>query len=1104
MKKLIISFFLFTLILFGLCACDFTPEVPDGPGGGGSVSWEEINFSAHVSEDGILTWSFNDTLPMPGDAYIQVFRGGELGIDPRTPIKEAVEGLMPAFDIHVGMIERQLDLVANNLWSELPGGIYTVIFEYRDMPEGEFTYVYAFEKPEVTEFTIKFVDDADGSIMKTLKLSVGETLTADMYPDLPADGVGYTVEWSEKAPFTPERSLEIRLLYSYINYPITYVYDEDAFTVVYGGNDTYALFPPKDGIYDQFSFHTMFSEEKKFLGWSTEEGGEPMRVLTPDRENPTPITVYLIWEDYTAEELEFYRLYEATLNLSKYTLTDIEHDRLIVVDKAAGYAHRSHPYSDKKECSTELWYGGYYYSLSGEWYCEREFEEELAEIHELGLKHSFPRRNCATNIVKTADGYEFDIVFANESYHLTVKSNGNYFTAISGDYNKDYINATLTDTAERLEIPTDFEFRVYPRTTVMNVEAGDFILDAHHSYESFEMFIEQFEENFRSYDYQDKYIYLGIFTDQACTTPLTQDYYEANKGGRLKLYTKLIDKESYIESLTVTVNIYIDYHLMPSGKSGKALMNTLTLPVTELSTLLDYCKEYEGWGEYGYVSLDGGNLALYDEGCLILKEGYAYLDYISDKDFLQWISHELTKPIAGDYALEVRINVDGEDPCRITIDGYGSFYNSAYFRPENWIISKDGMVPSGYYFDASLTNPVPGGWPFDGEVTLYCSWVPGEVVSFTVYQDENYSATITTTTATKLYDALMGYWCNGYPLFYDEKCTEFVNYDVQIEGGVTYYVNSEIDKVSFTLVCNGKTYQVEGYENTSLDFNRFFWKYPYDDIERDLRNQDLYPDFSEAAMSALIKEGATYEIEAKEVPKYYIYLGDELQTSGYINGYMEEDFLTKYERLKSGYSSVRGYGWYESKTGNRSIRELSIPAYLTADLTTKEPYEPTEAPTENIYLYIVGDFVIANTAITTDNTDTGVEPRTYIMTGDITVCDFMQSVLRIDDIWQYRVMKDGSKITDIYNELMSDGDYTFGKMSYIYVSVLINNEPFGFDVAEGTTLREFIEGTLYDILHDGFGIEDWQSCSIYKNGVRVTELDQPIDATSYEFYSDER
>ena len=527
MKKLIISFFLFTLILLGLCGCDIGGETDKPSGGptdgGGSASWEDFAFKAELSEDGILSWDFNEKLHVPEDAEVILFRGGELGLNPQT----SVDKMMTSMDVepldtkYINPLDRKLDLNSFEFWLDLPGGVYTVVIQMKvpDIKSGVFTYLYCFEKPEVTEFTIRFVDDEDGSIMKTLKLPVGETLTADMYPELPANGVGYTLEWSHEAPFIPERSLEIRLLYSYINYPITYVYDEDTFTVVYGGNDSYALFPPKDGIYPEFSLHTMFSEEKKFLGWSTEEGGEPMRVFTPDRENTTPITLYLIWEDYTAEELDFYRIFENTLGLTKYTLTDIDHDRLIVVDKAAGYAHRSYSYSDKKECSTELWYGGYYYSLSGKFYCEREFEEELEEIYETGLKSSFPRRNCATNIVKTADGYEFDIVFANESYHLTVKSNGNYFTAISGDYNKSYINATLTNTAERLDIPTNFEFRVFPRTTVENVDTDEFILDTNNVYESFEEFLYQFEENFRSYNHQGEYIYLGIFTDEACTTP---------------------------------------------------------------------------------------------------------------------------------------------------------------------------------------------------------------------------------------------------------------------------------------------------------------------------------------------------------------------------------------------------------------------------------------------------------------------------------------------------------------------------------------------------------------------------------------------------------
>lgn len=1102
MKRLLTVLLILILATIGLSSCNIGggPDGPDGPGEGGSASWEDFGFTAAVDENGILTWDFKgDPALLEGTAHVEVFRGGEIGIDPQTTFDDLHEKYKLEFLFATGvrMAEKRLDLAEWGLWNE-PGEIYTVYLEC-SMPEGEFTYVFSFEKPEITHFLIEFIDGMTGELIHSFELPVGEAVTPEMYPELPADGVGYTVEWSEDGAFVPERNIEIVALYRYIEYPINYVYDEDVFEEVRSGHDSYTLMPDKDGTPWEYFFKTMFSEEKKFLGWSTEPDGEPMRILTPDRENPAPITVYLIWEDYTAEELEFYRLFEATLGLSKYTLTDIERDRLIAVDKDAGYAHRSYDLSGGKESYTVIWHGGYYYHLRDEYYCEKEFEEELAEIHELGLKRNFPRRNCATNIVKTADGYEFDIVFANESYHLTVKSNGNYFTAISGDYNKDYINATLTNTVEKLDIPTDFEFKVFPRTTVMNVDTNELILDTNNSYDSFEEFLYQFEEDFSSYDHQCEYIYLGVFTDEACTIPLTEDYYQANKGGRLKLYTKVMEKGEYLDAAEITVNIYIDYHLMPSGRNGSVMTDTLKLTIKELSTLGEYCKKYEGWGEYGYVSLD--NLVVYDTEGLILQEDYVYLDFFSDSDFLQWVTHKLTEPVDGDYTLEARIHVEGEDPCLITIDGYGSFYDSARFRPEKWLIAKDGMVPSGYYLDAELTNPVPDGYPFESEVTLYCSWVKGEIISFTVYQDEAFNATITTTSTTALYDALSGYWCSSNPLFYDEKCTEFVNYDSQIEGGMTYYVNSEAEKVSFTIVCNGKSYELEGYENTSLDFNRFFWEYPYNDIERDLRDLDLYPDFSEEDMSALIKEGATYEIEAKEVPKYFIYLGDELQTSGYISGYGVEDFLTKFESLKSSYSSIRGYGWYDSKIGDRYIRKLSIPTYLTADLTTKEPYEPTENPTESINLYVVGDFFISDVTVTTDS---GAESEAYVMTGDITVYDFMQSVLRIDDTWQYRGTKDGRKITDIYNELMGEGDYTFEYMNYIYVSVMINGEIFGFDVAEGTTLREFIEGTLYDILRDSFGIEDWQSCSIYKNGVRVTDFDSPVDTTGYEFYTDGR
>jgi hypothetical protein len=103
------------------------------------------------------------------------------------------------------------------------------------------------------------------------------------------------------------------------------------------------------------------------------------------------------------------------------------------------------------------------------------------------------------------------------------------------------------------------------------------------------------------------------------------------------------------------------------------------------------------------------------------------------------------------------------------------------------------------------------------------------------------------------------------------------------------------------------------------------------------------------------------------------------------------------------------------------------------------------------------------------------------------------------------IYKNGRPVADIYTEIMTAGNYTFEKITYVNMHVLINDiDPYGSSVAEGTTLREFIENYLSSVLCDLYGIEDWRTCSIYKDGVRVTDLDAPAAESYYVLYTDGR
>ncbi|MBQ7408488.1 MAG: hypothetical protein IJW13_04365, partial [Clostridia bacterium] len=791
------------------------------------------------------------------EVLMEIFYGGELGVDPDTPVNKIRESLENIQAISFSVEEKRFNPAEQEFWSDLSSGIYTVALEF--FLEKHLTYVFAFEKEEITDFLIEFIDGRSEKVIYSFELPIGKELTLDSYPDLPSDGPGYTVSWSNTDSFIPDRNVKIYAVYNYTQYAINYVYDDELFEEAYGGHDYYTVATDSSGEIMPVSLKTMYSAKKKFLGWSTQLNGQPIREFKADLSNLNGVTLYLIAEDYTSEELSFYQQFENTLNLSQYTLTNVEEDRIIVVDKASKYAHAISQFSNNEKKSTVIWYGDYYYNLSGGWYCEKPFEEEISHITDIGLAHCFPKNKCATNIVKTADGYQYDLVFADESYAFTVKSNGNYFTAIESEYAKTHIKATLSNKAEKLKIPTNLEFKVFPRTTVTDVDLGEFVFDLDTSHLNYADFVEYFEKS--TFNYESKHIYLGLYTDKELTTPLTESYYNSNKNNRLSIYTKFIDKKEYIDRILIGVDVYVEYDHSQTGQRNKVLLESLSLSVSDLVLLPALCEKYDGWGQYGYI-LSNDMATVYDRASLILKEGKGRVGIFNEIDVYQWISTNLNKLISGDYSIEVCIFTDVQS-CHITIEGYGSFYHDPYLRPTEWLIEKDGMVPSGYYKDAECTNSISEREYLGSEITIYCTWEKGEIVTITVYEDENRNKQIKTSTAVSIYD-LNGYWWVDQPFFYDKQLTLAVPYGTRPEDGKTYYINSSIKEVEFTIICNQVAYKTKGYKNTSLQFNMLSRNGIFSKIESELRKLDLLPDYSESFLNLLIKEGALTSFQQKK------------------------------------------------------------------------------------------------------------------------------------------------------------------------------------------------------------------------------------------------
>ncbi|MBQ7408489.1 MAG: hypothetical protein IJW13_04370 [Clostridia bacterium] len=132
-----------------------------------------------------------------------------------------------------------------------------------------------------------------------------------------------------------------------------------------------------------------------------------------------------------------------------------------------------------------------------------------------------------------------------------------------------------------------------------------------------------------------------------------------------------------------------------------------------------------------------------------------------------------------------------------------------------------------------------------------------------------------------------------------------------------------------------------------------------------------------------------------------------------------DDFAKNIQTAKEQYDTVSAYAKDES--GRLTL--TTVETYLTANLTTKEPYEVTQTPTESINLYIVGDFIITNFTLVTSN---GTQSKEYVLSGELTVAEFIRSVLMIDNWWNYKVEKDGKEITtnELFAEKVCEGNYT--------------------------------------------------------------------------------
>ena len=164
MKKFLIVFFVLFFTLVGLSACKLWPEkssdngnqIPDLPS-----EFEDINLKVYSDEKGVITWSYSGELHC--EVLMEIFYGGELGVDPDTPVNKIRESLENIQAISFSVEEKRFNPAEQEFWSDLSSGIYTVALEF--FLEKHLTYVFAFEKEEITDFLIEFIDGRSEKII---------------------------------------------------------------------------------------------------------------------------------------------------------------------------------------------------------------------------------------------------------------------------------------------------------------------------------------------------------------------------------------------------------------------------------------------------------------------------------------------------------------------------------------------------------------------------------------------------------------------------------------------------------------------------------------------------------------------------------------------------------------------------------------------------------------------------------------------------------------------------------------------------------------------------------------------------------------------------
>ena len=661
---------------------------------------------------------------------------------------------------------------------------------------------------------------------------------------------------------------------------------------------------------------------------------------------------------------------------------------MVSVDRNAKYIYTIRNIGEDDNEHAELYVNGNCYDFSNNRYWEALYELNIHEIELQHLKNCFAGIDKAANIVKTTNGYEYDVIYPSTQYHYVVTSNGNYFTNVSSNYTTDgMLDATLSNEIDKISAPTDFIYYSDNYISVYNQYTLERMVILYGSATSLDHFLGGLNSQYFLYENE---MFGNIYVDMNCTTLLSDEYIKSHQGERINLFTCVVNKEDIVNSLTINIDLYSKY--ISDGYEKESYIKSMKVSVTDLEYLSSLGSS-QGWFEYGYLHGDG-YVEFYDPLNVISKDGYLYQN-------MDELLSQFNTFISDDYTVKAFINGEGYETCYITIDGYSSFYHNANFDPTTWNLKHNGMIVDKYYYDSNLTNEITFGEYLGKETTIYCSWVKGEIISITIYENDDYQHTYEVKSNVNIYDLSEGYWWENYPLFYDKEFREYVPANAEIIDGSTYYINTKIELVTFYLNKNGQTYEVYGHPYLPVSVNgELYGKSTtnYRAVERNIPygSMVVYPD-------DLILEGKTYDVTVKEkiVYKYYIYIGTQIVSEGTLS---EKDYNNlSYE--------VHGYDKLSDKG------DTLFDTYLTLDLNTKVPYNLTSMPTEDLILYVVGDFVHI-TIIDEYNNE-----YSYNFTTDYTVGEMKSIARHVFDTAKnkYELQYNGVVVND--TDLLKDGVY---------------------------------------------------------------------------------